>query len=218
MKIKSYSLAGLAILMFSLALVGMSLLGGSLLTYAVFQNSNSEATSFESVAPTIEAVVSLGELVVVQVSVSDVLVGKSRDYEGSWLIKGDALVSVDMREARLVEANEEEKRLKIELPIPVVVQPRVDHEKTKTWEVRKTSWVPFRGDPDDLRDDAMRQAQVAISQMLQSDSKSELAKANAERIVESLYRHVDWAVEIEWRKNDQLQNQLVCSENNSVVE
>ena len=38
--------------------------------------------------------------------------------------------------------------------------------------------------------------------MLQSDSKSELAKANAERIVESLYRHVDWAVEIEWRKNE----------------
>ena len=71
-----------------------------------------------------------------RVYVADVLIGQSDNSKGAFLIRGDALLVVDMSKATIVEKDESVKRATVRLPQPEVLQARVDHERTKTWEVR----------------------------------------------------------------------------------
>jgi len=52
-------------------------------------------------------------------------------------------VSVDMRQARICDKDEEAKTAVIQLPQPMVLHSRVDHERTKTWEVVRKSWLTW---------------------------------------------------------------------------
>ena len=51
----------------------------------------------------------------------------------------------------------------IVLPAPEVLQPRVDHRRSKTWEVRRMTWLPWNADQDRLRDEVMLQAQKLVA-------------------------------------------------------
>ena len=103
------------------------------------------AVAVWSSGPTIEHLESLSELVCLKVHVSDVLVGENDTHRGAWLIKGDALLAIDLGQARIVESDRVLRRAKIRLPLPRVVSARVDHERTKTWSIEKTSWIPWKG-------------------------------------------------------------------------
>ena len=60
------------------------------------------------------------------------------------------------------EKVEEAKTATIWLPLPEVLQARVDHDRTKTWEVKTTTWIPWRADQDKLRDAVMQEAQKLV--------------------------------------------------------
>jgi hypothetical protein len=92
-----------------------------------------------SQGPTIERLERLSHPVVTRVYVADVLVGEGEGCRGAWLIKGDALVGVNLGKARIAEKDEATKEALIVLPPPEVLQPRVDHQRSKTWEVRPRS-------------------------------------------------------------------------------
>ena len=79
-----------------------------------------------SLGPTISQVEKLGQLTVMRVSVSDVLKMTGFNYKGAFLIKGDALIAVDMRKLQILERDEAQKLVTIALPDPEVIQPRVD--------------------------------------------------------------------------------------------
>lgn len=161
----------------------------------VFRNSQLD---FRSTGPTVTQLESLAELVPLRVYVADVLEAEGESYRGSWLVKGDAIISVSLKGARIVERNDEKQTACISLPPPRVLQARVDHERTKTWDVRKNTWVPFVGNPDRLRDAAMQHAQKLVEEAAREDQNMDYARKTAALVLKSMYRLNGWEVDVQW--------------------
>ena len=98
-----------------------------------------------------------------RVYIADVLVGEGEGCKGVWLLHGDALIAVDVRKAAISEKDEATKRATIRLPPPGVLLARVDHRRTKSFEVKTTTWIPGSSDQDCLRDAVMREAQELVA-------------------------------------------------------
>ncbi|MFZ5832824.1 MAG: DUF4230 domain-containing protein [Planctomycetota bacterium] len=147
-----------------------------------------------SQGPTIERLQRLAQLVTLRVYVADVLTAEGAGYRGAWLIKGDGLVGVDLGRAEISEKDESARRAVILLPQPTVILSRVDHERTKTWEVARTTWVPWSGDQDRLRDEVMKQAQALVAHAAGSDENLEKARQAAEAVLTGLYGELQWQI------------------------
>ena len=159
-------------------------------------------TLFYSQGPTIERLEQLKHLVTMRVYIADVLTGEGDGHRGAWLIRGDALLGVDLGRAKILDKNEESKQATLSLPPPEVLQCRVDHERTRTWEVRRTTWVPWSGDQDKLRDNVMLEAQKLVDHAANSSENLSQARANAEAVLRGFYQEVGWHVHVTWEKQD----------------
>ena len=163
---------------------------------------------FRSTGPTIRELEEMGELATMRVNVIDVLTAEGDGYRGSWLIRGDALLTCDMSLAKVQERDDEQQTATILLPLPSPVSPRVDHEKTKTWSVEKSTWIPWRwGDEDAFRDAAMFHAQQLVEEATGSDHNISTAKMHTELIVRNTFKMVGWNVVIRWQPQDYEQSQ-----------
>ena len=151
-----------------------------------------------SQGPTVERLERLSHLVTTRVYVADVLVGEGEGCRGAWLIKGDALVGVNLGRARIAEKDEATKQAMIVLPSPEVLQPRVDHTRTKTWEVRRMVWLPWNADQDQLRDEVMLQAQQLVARSAGSNENLQQAKTAAATIVKGFFEELGWQVRVTW--------------------
>ena len=137
----------------------------------------------QSQGPTIERLERLAHLVTMRVYIADVLVGEGEGCRGAWLIKGDALLGIDLSQAKIVEKDDQARRAVLRFPSPEVLQSRVDHAKTRTWEVRRTAWVPWNADADKLRDNVMYEAQKLVASAAASVENVGQAKAAAETML-----------------------------------
>jgi hypothetical protein len=154
-----------------------------------------------SQGPTIERLERLATLVTSRVCVADVLVGESDSCKGCWLVRGDCLLTVDLSKAAIVDRDDTTKRATIRLPQPEVTHARVDHTRTRVWEVRSTSWVPWHADRSaGLLDEVMHQAQLMVAQAAGSKENIEHAKRSAEVIIGALFEHVGWDVKVTWQE------------------
>jgi hypothetical protein len=158
-----------------------------------------QQTVVTSQGPTIERLERLAQLITTRVHIADVLVGEDQGCQGSWLIRGDGLLGIDLGHAEILDRDEQTRQATIVLPQPCVLQARVDHEKTRTWEVRRTSWVPWRGDKDGLRDSVMREAQRLVAQAANSPENLAHARTAAEAILQGFYEEVGWRVRVRWK-------------------
>jgi hypothetical protein len=154
---------------------------------------------FTSSGPTVQQLESLGHLTVLRLTVADVLEGRGHGYRGAWLIRGDALYSIDLRKAAIQSKDEARRTATFELPLPVVAQPRVDHHKTLTYSVEKTSWVPWTGDQSKLRDAAMRESQRLVERAASHSDYLDTAQQNGELILRNMYALVDWEITVAWQ-------------------
>ena len=180
------ALAAMAVLM--LALVAAAFLLGQ------FWKTGSESSS-----PTITEIQRLGQLVVLRVNVADVLTDSNTDFKGIWVIGGDALVAVDLRLAQL-HTDVNTKRMTVRLPQPTVIQPRVDHEKTRTYDIeKKTWWNPFVDGQEQFTDQAMRKAQSVVYNTSTGQDVMDQARAQTELMLTNMYRWVGWDVDIVWQ-------------------
>jgi hypothetical protein len=152
-----------------------------------------------STGPTIEHIQSLGQLVSTKVSISDVMTGEAEGVRGVWLIKGDALLGVDLTRPTVDVEDRDKHRAVIHLDIPTVLSARVDHERSMTWDVQRTSWLPWKGDTDRLRDKAMYHAQRLVEYAASRPEIIDEAKRNAAQALADVYKAVDWHVEVRWR-------------------
>jgi hypothetical protein len=155
-----------------------------------------------STGPTIEHLEALRELVVTKVSVSDILTAEDPGYRGSWLVKGDALISIDLHDAKVLDTSQPLRTATIQLPEPRILSPRVDFERTMTWDISRSSWVPWKGDQDKMRDQAMLHAQRLVAHVANSDEYIDGAKRSAERIIKTAYQMVDWRVTVQWKESE----------------
>jgi hypothetical protein len=170
-----------------------------LLVIVYYRAPKPSAIQITSQGPTIERLARLMHLVTTRIYISDVLTGEGEGCRGAWLIRGDALIGVDLRQAKITDKDFQTRQATICLPQPEVLQSRVDHERTRTWEVRKTTWVPWGGDPDSLRDNVMRQGQRLVAAAAGSPENLAHAKMVAEAILRGFYEEVGWQVRIVWR-------------------
>jgi hypothetical protein len=164
----------------------------------IFSSSASQPVIIQSQGPTVERLEQLSHLVATRVSIADVLVGEGEGCRGAWLIRGDALIAVNLGRAKVSEKDDHEKKATIVLPQPEILQPRVDHDRTKTWEVRRMAWLPWNADQDRLRDSVMAQAQQLVAQAAGSSENLQQAKTSAAAILKAFYAEVGWQVAITW--------------------
>ncbi len=152
-----------------------------------------------SLGPTISQLERISELVPIRIHVADVLIAQGEGYRGSWLIKGDAVLSCDVSRAKIIQSDSAARRATLRLPPLRVNSARVDHERTKTWNVEKTSWLPWSGgDQNALRDTAMYHAQRLIEDAALSDRNLEPARNQTVILIQQMYEIVGWDVTIEW--------------------
>ncbi len=151
-----------------------------------------------SLGPVVEQIEKLNELVEMRVYVADVITAEGEGVKGAWLIKGEGLIGIELGKARILERDEVKKRISIQLPQPRVIQARVNHERTKTWEVKKTTWIPWKGDQDALRDHVMLEAQKLVEVATASEENMQYARFRANQLIGAYCQALGWESEIHW--------------------
>ena len=155
-----------------------------------------------SEGPTVEKLERLSQLVTTRIQIADILVAEGNGCRGSWLIKGDALLSVNLGQASITDKHDDTKQATITLPEPQVLQPRVNHERTRTWAVDRLAWMPWNADQDSLRDAVMAEAQKLVSHTAASAETLSQAKLTSETVLKGLYSEVGWNVAVKWGSSD----------------
>lgn len=156
-------------------------------------------------APTIERLRPLAELVSLQVQVTDILTvhqdGWLNGYQGAWLIAGDALWTTDLQQARLTEITAASGRptVRIELPQPRVQWARLDHERTRTYDLRSKSWIPLRGVPPGVQDEALRRAQQLVDRTARHEQHQREAERQAEDTLARFLAAEGYQCEVVWQ-------------------
>jgi hypothetical protein len=160
----------------------------------------SSPPSFTSTGPTITALQAMGHLVTLKYSTGDVLEANDKSFRGAWIVKGDALIAVDLRKAKLISTDEQARTVVLQLPKPRSLSPRVDHEKTKTYSFQRSTWlfIPGWGDQAPLRDQAMKEAQHLVEFACSHEDVIEQARTNAALMIRTMYQMADYSVEIDW--------------------
>jgi hypothetical protein len=145
----------------------------------------------------------LSELVSLRVQVSDVLCAETRGVRAAFLVAGDALVGVDMARARVVSQDPAAGTAKLELPEPAVLNARVDHRRTLTYDVETGFFTSARTESR-VRDEAMGRAQALVEAAAGSPGNIALAKGNAAKTLRLLFRQLGWEVEVGWQEEKSL--------------
>jgi hypothetical protein len=159
--------------------------------------------TFRSSGPTVVQLERLQQLVSTRVHVADVLVGESRWLEGSWIIQGDALLAVDMSKAEIKDRDEKARTAAIVLPHPAVLSARVNHERSRQWDIKDRSWIPLAslvlGDRTAMEKQAMRQAQRLVERAARTEDNKTTARQGVASMLAEFYRAVGWQVSVRWK-------------------
>ena len=147
---------------------------------------------------TVRQLEKLSHLVALRVQVADVLKGTVGRVSGIWLVKGDALISVDLAKAEVVRQDPATRTVTVRLPHPQVFHARVDHERTQTYDVKR-GWFSASATEDRLRDEAMRQAQKLIETAAQAEEYQVLAREHTCRLIQFFFAELGWTVTVEWK-------------------
>ncbi len=171
------------------------------LLFVVRQSGDRNALTLASQGPTVQQIQALSDLTVVKVHVADVLTASGEGYQGCWIIKGEALIAVDLANAQFEKRDTQQRRATLVLPAPRIIAARVNHEATRTYDVSKNTWKPWEwGNQGALRDSAMFHAQRLIERAAEEDAADlqHQARRTTELLISSLFHPLDWAVEIRW--------------------
>ena len=109
-----------------------------------------------------------------------------------------------MRKLQILERDEAQKLVTIALPDPEVIQPRVDHSKTMTYDVKGDwlSMLPGWGNESKLRDAAMLEAQKLVEHAVKQPEYIQQAKDNAVVMLQNMLGFTGWYVTIKWQGED----------------
>jgi hypothetical protein len=170
------------------------------------------AAFYYSSNPIVESLEKMGNIVGLRVQIGDVLevqseggAGTFTGVKGVWIIKGDALLSTDLRDAKIA-LDDQDKVIKINLPEPQILSPRVDHEKTKQYDFR-SGWITAitgREQQAQLHQDAMKNAQRAVENAAGLHEYKKLAKENIELMLSTIVSTAspEWKLIFDWRGNE----------------
>lgn len=151
--------------------------------------------------PTVRSLERLAQIVSLKVNLADTLSVDAREgmdsVRAAWIVKGDALIGVDVSAARIEGLDAEGLRAEIVLPGPAVISPRVDHGRTRTFMLRSGLWTRDRYVAG-IKDRAMHIAQDRIAEQAADAEHIEMARARVETIVREFYGLAGWDVQVRW--------------------
>jgi hypothetical protein len=136
------------------------------------------------------------------VRLADTLTVDARDgvdsVRAAWIVRGDALVGVDVAAAVIESIDAEARLATVSLPEPRAISPRIDHLGTSVFDMR-TGMLTGDRYVAGIQDRAMRLAQERIERQAAEPEHLELARERIESIVRGFYALAGWTVEIRWR-------------------
>jgi hypothetical protein len=152
--------------------------------------------------PVVSKISEIAELAALEVCVADIVEGQGNEtwwrwVKGAWIVKGDARIGVDMTQAR-IDVNQNNRTMSLQLPAPRVMVARVDHQKTKTYNVER-GWLAGSARESQMRDDAMLRAQKAIEHAANKPELIEAARHRLERLVKKTCAPIGWTVCFAWQ-------------------
>ncbi|QDT55871.1 hypothetical protein Pan44_39190 [Caulifigura coniformis] len=153
-----------------------------------------------TVGPTIEKLQALQDLAVQKVTVSDVMVYRN-GWTASWLVRGDGIISIPLKDSRIVDVDEVRHTARIILPRPRVLTARVDHEKTFYYDSKQGLWNrvnPWGESYPEVSQEAHRQMQRLIEHAVSAPEHFDQSQLNATTIVRTLYSSLGWQVSVDW--------------------
>ena len=161
-------------------------------------------TNVQSHAPTLEKIQNLSQLVTNKIYVSDVLTASNKDYQGQWVINGDALITIDLNQAQLKDMNEETKTATLILPEPGVTSPRVDHTRTKKAFIKGVRFALLRNRKNkaEMEKKMMEAAQESVEKAASRPEIIENSKKQAALILSNMYLQLGWKLDIQWQHQD----------------
>lgn len=168
--------------------------------YSLGQRGQSPRTI--SGAPRIEEVRRIAKLAVLRVQVADVIEGNTAGATAAVLVKGDADIAVDLDQIQIVDRDDPKRTATLVIPTPRPDRPRVDHNRTKIYELRKTGLAlinPFADPRADLLLDSMRAAQEDVERAVQDAEFIAKAKEQAELLLVGFYKELGWEVTVRWK-------------------
>ncbi len=157
-------------------------------------------------APTIEHLQPLASLITTKVHVTDVvtanIVGQTGDLRAAIIVHGDAMISVDLTKARIEQVDLEARTATIVLPPPHVVSARVDHNRSRIFDIQASglwSFIPTDAGRAELIDQAMRLAQESVRRAASDQAIMEQARTRAASLICTfMAESLDWSVEVKW--------------------
>ena len=160
---------------------------------------------FSHAGPTLESVQALSSLVTTKTTLADAIVSQISGYTGSMsavlVIRGDALIGIDMEQARISDKDDNTRSLVLILPQPAVIQARVDHERTRVFALdRHGFWKLMRLDDvtKQLVDQGMREAQQTIENAASESATMATAREHAQQVLAAFANSAGWQLEIRW--------------------
>lgn len=153
-----------------------------------------------AVGPTIEKLEALQELAVQKVTVSDVMVYRN-GWTASWLVRGDGLISVPLKDSRIVDVDPSARTARIILASPRVLTARIDHEKTLYYDSKQALWNrvnPWGETYPEVAAEAHRHMQRLVEHAVAAPEHIDQARANAATVVRALYSGLDWKITVDW--------------------
>ena len=155
--------------------------------------------------PTVEQVQQLSSLVTTRVEVADVqetrISGHTGGVRAVVVVKGDLLLSVDLARARLEAVDRTARTAVLVLPQPAAASPRVDHERTRLFEVREAGlWLIVPGDEarTEAVNRAFKEAQAVVAAVGEDPALRARAREQAERALGCFYDALGWRVTVRW--------------------
>lgn len=154
-----------------------------------------------SAGPRIEDVRRIAKLAVLRVQVADVIEGQTGRAKGIVLVRGDADIAVDLDRVRIAARDDAARTATIVLPKPRPERPRVDHSRTRVYELRKVglaAWNPLADPRQILLEDCMGAAQQAVARAVAEESFVVQAQRQAELMLAAFYRELGWSIAVQW--------------------
>jgi len=154
----------------------------------------------KSVGPSVEKLQALQDLAIQKVTVSDVMVYRN-GWTASWVVRGDGIISVPLKDSRIVDVDQDRRTARIILPNPQVLTARVDHEKTLYYDSKQGLWNrvnPWGETYPEVSEEAHRQMQRMIEHAVAAPEHIAQSRLNAMTVIRALYSSLDWQVSVDW--------------------
>jgi hypothetical protein len=171
--------------------------------YAVYHDlaASSSEPQLKS-EPIIERVENIGKLAVLKVFVSDIVstddAGFLSGVEGIWIIKGDAILTVDFARIQVLAKDDTAKTVRLRLAPPQVELARVDHDRSGVYKLDKGVFTGTK-EAAKMTDHAFKAGQENVRELAGLKDNIEAAKRNAEELLKNHLRMVEWEATVEWQ-------------------